>query len=155
MTDTLGAGPRLRVMTATHRVHVTQHYTCDQEVIFAKISEHENLGELLPTSVRRVRDGDHDRNGVGSVRSLRVFGFGPPFEETVTKVDAPERIEYTITKGGPLRDHAGVITVRPVAAGGSVLEWTIDFSAPIPGLAAILQRVLTASIRKGLPKLAE
>lgn len=141
-------------MTATHRVHVTQKYSSEPEVVFAKISEHENLASLLPTSVRRVRDGDSDRNGVGSVRSLRVFGFGPAFEETVTAVVAPERIEYTVTKGSPLRDHSGVITITPTET-GSVLDWVIEFSTPIRGMAAVLQKALTASISNGLPKLAE
>lgn len=142
-------------MTATHRVHVTQNYTSEPAVVFAKISEHENLANLLPASVKRVRDGDSGRNGVGSVRSLRVFGFGPAFEETITAVTAPERIEYRITKGSPLRNHSGVITITATESGGSVLEWVIEFSAPIPGLAAGMQKVLTASISNGLPKLAE
>lgn len=142
-------------MTATQRVHVTQKYSSEPEVVFAKISEHENLAILLPTSVNRVRNGDSERNGVGSVRRLRVFGFGPAFEETITAVVAPERIEYTITKGSPLRNHSGVITITPDETGGSVLEWVIEFSTPVPGMAAVLQKALTASISKGLPKLAE
>ena len=140
-------------MTATHTVHVRHTYTSDPATVFSAISEHENLEKVLPVTIKRVRDGDTERNGVGSTRSMRPFGFGPAFHETNTLVEPNSRIEYTVTKGGPLRDHQGTITVEPTPTGGTTLDWRITFGSAIPGVAALMQRLLTKSITKGLPSL--
>jgi hypothetical protein len=98
--------------------------------------------------VARVRDGDTERNGVGSVRQLRI-GLLPPFEETVTEAVPNERIEYYISKGSPLRNHHG--TMRFSSTGtGSHLNYVIEFGAVVPGLDRIVKPVLEGSIRKGL-----
>ena len=87
------------------------------------MSEHENLGPLFGANVTRVRDGDTERNGVNSVRRLKV-GPLPPFEETVHEFVPDERIVYRITKGGPLKDHVGVLEFSPGAGGGRTWSTT-------------------------------
>ncbi|MCW2778073.1 MAG: hypothetical protein JWN17_1798 [Frankiales bacterium] len=116
--------------------------------VFAFLAEHENLGPVLGATVRRVRDGATERNGVGSVREIRV-GVLPPFEETVTAVVPDRSIDYRITKGSPLKGHAGHLDVAQRGAGSRV-RWTIDFGAPVPGLAAVIGAVLTMRVRAGL-----
>ena len=96
-----------------HHVHIEHHFAKTPERIFAHLAEHENLAEVFGAKVTRMRDGqDGQRNGVGSIRRLRI---GPlaPFEETVTEFTPSERIVYRITKGGPLRGHLGVMTFAP------------------------------------------
>ena len=79
-------------------VHFHNEYSMPVEQLFEYLSEHENLAPLLGMRIERVRNGDNERNGVGSVRRLSVNGL-LPFEETVTAFVPCERIEYTITKG--------------------------------------------------------
>ena len=62
---------------------------------------YEHLAPLFGATIRRVRDGEVARNGVGSVRALRV-GPGPWFEETITEAVPDERIAYRISRGSPL-----------------------------------------------------
>jgi uncharacterized protein YndB with AHSA1/START domain len=119
------------------------------ERIFDYLSEHENLAELFGADITRLRDGDTERNGVGSVRRLKV-GPMPPFEETVTEFRRPERIEYRITKGGPLRGHLGVMTFAPDGRGGTSFHYDIRLASPIPGLAALVRASLTRSVSKAL-----
>jgi uncharacterized protein YndB with AHSA1/START domain len=78
-------------------------------------------------------------------------GPGPPFEETVTEFQRPERIVYRITKGGPLRGHVGVMTFEPDGRGGTRLHYDIRLASPIPGLAALVRASLTRSVNKALP----
>ena len=136
----------------THTVHVTSDFAKPVEAVFAYLSEHENLGDLLGAKIERLHDGDSDRNGVGSVRQLRV-GPLPPFEETITAFDPPRRIEYRITKGSPIRDHLGVMEFSPLPGGGSHLDYRIRLGSPIPGVALAVKTSLTRSISKSLGQL--
>jgi uncharacterized protein YndB with AHSA1/START domain len=132
-----------------HHVHIEHHFEKPPERIFAYLAEHENLAEVFGAKIERLSDGEGDRNGVGSVRQLRI-GPMPPFEETVTEFVPSERIVYRITKGSPLRGHVGVMTFEP-EAGGTRFVYDIRLASPAPGLALIVRSALTRSITKSLP----
>jgi uncharacterized protein YndB with AHSA1/START domain len=130
------------------RIEIDHDFALPVERVYAYLAEHENLSPLFGAKVTRVRDGDHDRNGTGSVRSLRI-GLLPAFEETVTDAVPNERIDYRITKGSPLRGHHGSMVFHSTPA-GSHLSYLIEFGAVVPGLDRVVKRVLESAIRKGL-----
>jgi uncharacterized protein YndB with AHSA1/START domain len=135
-----------------HHVHVEHDFAKPPERVFSYLAEHENLAEVFGAKVTRLRDGeDGQRNGVGSVRQLRI-GPLPPFEETVTEFVPAERIVYRITKGSPLRDHLGVMEFAPAPGGGTRFVYDIRLGAPIPGLALLVRAALTRSITRSLGK---
>ena len=131
-------------------VVIEQDFALPVGRVFAHLSEHENLGPLFGAKVTRVRDGDTQRNGVGSVRRLRVAVL-PAFEETVTRLVPDELIEYRITRGSPLRGHLGrmVFTARD---SGCHLSYTITFGAAVPGLAALVAVALRRNVSRGLQR---
>ncbi len=129
-------------------VSVSQDFTLPVERVYAFLAEHENLGPLFGATVTRVRDGDDERNGAGSVRSLRL-GPLPAFQETVVEAVQDERIVYRITQGSPLRDHEGVMVFRPTPT-GSHLDYTIRFGSAVPGLDRLVKVGLERSVRRGL-----
>jgi uncharacterized protein YndB with AHSA1/START domain len=131
-------------------VHIEHHFAKAPEAIFSYLAEHENLAELFGARIKRLRDGEAERNGVGSVRELKI-GPLPPFQETVTEFVVPERIVYRITKGSPLRGHVGVMTFAP-ASGGTDFVYDIRLASPIPGVAPAVRASLTRSITASLAK---
>jgi len=132
------------------RIVIGHDFTLPPERVFAYMSEHENLGDLFGAEVKRIRDGtDGSRNGVGSVRSLKVGPF-PAFEETVTEVVPNELIRYRITMGSPLRDHEGSMRFTPNPDGGTHLHYEISFRGAVPGLGAVIAPGLRRNIVKGL-----
>jgi uncharacterized protein YndB with AHSA1/START domain len=134
-----------------HHVHIEHDFAKPPRRIFAYLSEHENLAEVFDAKVTRLRDGeDGQRNGVGSVRQLRI-GPLPPFEETVTEFVPDERIVYRITKGSPLRGHLGVMEFAPAGA-GTRFVYDIRLGSPIPGLALLVRAMLTRTITRSLAK---
>jgi uncharacterized protein YndB with AHSA1/START domain len=141
-------------MPAPQRVHVTHTYQADPATVFEALSEHENLSRVMGAKVTRVRDGDASRNGVGSTRRLKI-GPLPAFEETVTAAEPNSLIEYTITKGTPMRGHWGVQRLTRTADGGTELDYRIGFDAPAPGMAAVVGKAITRQLMKGLPKLVD
>lgn len=130
------------------RIEIDRDFALPVERVYAYLSEHENLGPLFGAKVTRVRDGDTDRNGVGSVRQLRVAVL-PPFEETVTGAVPNERIDYRITKGSPLRGHHGSMLFSRRGS-GSHLRYVLEFGAVVPGLDRLVKLALERSIARGL-----
>ena len=107
---------------------------------------------MLGARVEHLRDGVQSRSGVGSVRRLTAGGL-LKFEETVVVSVPNERIEYTITKGTPLRGHHGTMLFSPTPDGGSRLDYTVTFGSAIPGVATLVAAALRRSIPRGLAQI--
>lgn len=134
-------------------VEVNEDVSTSREEVFEFLAEHENLGPLLGgANISRVRDGDTERNGVGSVRRVKV-GPSRPFEETVTRFEPHSLIEYRITKGGPLRNHIGIVRLTDAKGGGTNIDYRIRVASHIPGLAPLVRGKLTRDITRSIAKL--
>jgi len=136
---------------AREHVDITQEFAAPVDTLFGHMAEHENLAGLFGIRVERLRDGDSERNGVGSVRKLSLNGI-LPFEETITDFRPNELIEYRITKGTPLRDHLGTMSFSPLPEGRSRLHYTIMLDGP-PLITPLVRMQLQRSISSGLAKL--
>ena len=130
------------------RVEVRHDFALPVERVYGYLSEHENLGALFGARVERVRDGDDSRNGVGSVRRLKV-GPLPWFEETVTQAVPNELVEYRITRGGILRNHRGEMRFASNGT-GTRLDYVIEFDGLVPLTGPLVKASLERSIRAGL-----
>jgi hypothetical protein len=114
------------------------------------LSEHEHLGPLFGARITRLRDGDTERNGTGSVRRLKI-GPLPALEETIVEAVPDRLIRYRITKGGaPIRDHEGVMRFTETASGGTHLHYTIQLGSSVPLADRVVKAGLTRNIRRGL-----
>ena len=136
---------------AHHTIEVVQASARPVHELFAELADHERLRRVFGVPVRRIRDGEREPNGVGSVRRM---GVGPlRLEETVTAIEPERSIEYRITRGaGPVRNHRGRMEFASVGTGSRV-TWTIDYDS-LPIVGAALQRVLARINKRGLGKLA-
>ncbi len=135
------------------RVSVSQEFPQPVQDVFAYLSEQENLEPLFGAKIKRLSDGsDGTRNGTGASRELRV-GPLPGFVETNIEVVPNELIRYRITRGGILKDHEGVMRFSAQGS-GSRLDYTIDFDGKLPGLGAVVKRMLTRNITRALQKYA-
>ena len=135
------------------RLQFDHDSTLPPDRVFAYLSEHEHLGPLFGAKVERVKDGDDGhRNGIGSVRRLRVppVSFAPPFEETVTEFVPNELLRYRITKGSPLRDHEGWMRFSPHPGGGTHVHYEISFRGVVPGVDRIVALGLKRNVARGL-----
>lgn len=135
-----------------HWVHVEHDFPAPVPVVFGHLAEHENLADVFGAKVTRVRDGVDERNGVGSVRIVKI-GPASPVEETVTEFETDELIEYRVTSDGPIRNHVGIMKFSALPGGGTHLDYRIRLSSHIPGLALVLKGVLTRGIEKSFARL--
>ena len=133
-------------------VIVDHDFQLPPERVFAYLAEHENLESIFGAKITRINDGtDGTRNGVGSVRELKI-GPLPGFQETVTEVVPNELIRYRITKGSPLRDHEGIMRFSPTGDGGTHLHYEIKFGAVVPGLDMLIKAGLQRNVAKGMTR---
>lgn len=135
------------------RIEIIQTFPFSVDKLFDFLSDHENL-ELIfaPAKIQRIKEGKDSPNGVGSTRNMKIL-IAPAFHETVTRVVPNELIEYTITKGSPLKNHKGVMRFSDTGTGGSRLDYTIEFEGKLPLIGPIIKAGLDQGIRRGLNRL--
>lgn len=139
----------------SQRVRFDKHYDVSPEQVFALFADHERFGKLLGVPCRRIEDAPHgdDANGVGSVRRV---GNGPTaFEETVLTCEAPNLIEYTVTRGSPIKNHHGRMAFSAGKNGGTQLTYTIEFDPRVPLTGALVVFALNQFIGRALDRVPQ
>lgn len=134
----------------SQRVRFHKYYDAAPQQVFALFADHERFGKLLGVLVKRIKDARDggDLNGVGSVRRLAN---GPAaFEETVLTCEAPDLIEYAVTRGGPIKNHHGRIEFSSSKDGGTEVTYTIDFDPRLPLTGHAIAFVLDQAIGRAL-----
>jgi len=133
-------------------VDVQQDFALPIDRVYAYLSEHEHLGPLFGAKITRLKDGVTERNGVGSVRMLKI-GPLPALQETIVEAAPNALIRYRITEGGqPIRDHEGVMRFTSTPDGGTHLDYTINLGSSVPLVDRIVAAGLTRNIRRGLTR---
>lgn len=139
---------------AEQRVRFEQFFAAPRERVFAHFADHEKFGRIWTGRTRRIRESADARepNGLGSVREVRAGGF--TLEETITAFEPPARIEYRVTKGGPIKNHLGRLTFSEVS-GGTQLEYTIEFDPRLRFTGGLIAGTLCASWHRGVHRAIE
>lgn len=110
--------------------------------VFALFADHERFATLLGGRCTRIKDGVGDPNGLGSVRRI---GPGPlAFEETIVTFEPERRIEYTVTRGSPIKNHLGTIDFRE-DNGSTVVDYVIRFDGKLPWTGSLIASALRAA----------
>jgi uncharacterized protein YndB with AHSA1/START domain len=135
-----------------HEIEVTQQVAAPPERVFALYTDH--VGWAKWAGVKEVvlrQTGDPPPNGLGAIRVIRAGGMA--IEEEVTAFAPPNRMEYRLVAGAPVRDHQGIVLFEPDGAGTRV-TWSIRFRPLVPGTGWLLRAALARSVRDVLAKLA-
>ena len=140
---------------AAQFIQMNVDFNAPVEEVFAQLSDHEKMGSILGAKVKRVKDGQDSMNGLGSVRRITPAPLAG-FEETVTNFEPNKLVEYTITKGSPLKNHLGRMVFNE-NGGKTHLHYTIQFEPkmPVPLFGLVVKTALEKIILSGLHKLAK
>ncbi|GAA3967503.1 SRPBCC family protein [Allohahella marinimesophila] len=137
-------------------IEMSKRFEAPVEQVFEDLCDHEKFGRLTSAQIVRIRDASDSShpNGLGSVRRIKVPGV-PPIEETVIRFEPNRRMDYTVTKGGPITHHRGSLRFHG-DADGTTVDYTISFEPklPLPFLGAILEVIIKLPIKRGLDRLA-
>ena len=117
------------------------YFQAPPEKVFAIFADHERFGRVWGAKFKRIKDGQGDPNGLGSVRDIHMGLLH--FEETIKTFEPSSLIEYTVSAGKALiHNHLGRIEFR-AENGGTRLNYRIQFEPDIPltgGLVAAIMR---------------
>ncbi len=130
-----------------HRITLGHHFRAPIETVFDALADHERFGQIWPGKTTRIREGADSPNGEGSIRRLRQGIV--VFEETTITHERPHVIEYTITKGTPLRNHHGRIELTADDS-GTRLHYVIRYECRIPWLGKKIKQDLERSFYQGI-----
>ena len=103
-------------------------------------------------SFELLAPGDGSPEGLGAVR---LFTTGRhKSRERVVERRPGESFAYVLEAGLALRDYKAVVTLAPVAGGGSTINWRSTFTAKVPGTGGLYRRQLGAFIEQCVQGLA-
>ena len=137
--------------------HITimQRFNAPVDAVFKALTDHEEFGRVINTKIKRVTDSQgEDKNGVGSVRRIQAFP-GLAFEESVITFKQNQLMEYSVSKGSPIKNHTGRMEFAD-DQGKTRLTYRIDFEPKLPFFffGSILKKAIEKPIREGLEKLS-
>jgi hypothetical protein len=134
-----------------HHAEVAVWIAAAREVVWERISDHERMPAPWPVKgITVVRAGEPERNGLGAVRLVRLPAFD--FEEELVAWDPPAGYEYAITRGVPLGNHRGSVTLNE-RDGGTEVRWSVQFDPLVPGTGAATSMVLRYAFGRVLSSL--
>jgi hypothetical protein len=136
-------------------VYIHQKFDVPAEKVWSFFNDHNRMSEILPAKVRRIVDSKDKENvnGIGAVRRIELPIL--PVEETVVRSIKPTLIEYTITKGSPLKHHFGTINIIPDGDKACILDYTIELESDNFVLTTIMKHALEFAIGNGVKKLVK
>ena len=97
---------------------------------------------------------DENKNGKGSVRRIYLLP-GVSFEESVVKFEPNQLMEYTVTKGSPIKNHRGRMEFAE-EAGKTRVTYSIDFEPKLPFffLGSLIKKNIEKPMVEGFSKLS-
>lgn len=135
---------------SSQRVQFEAAFKVPPAVVFATFADHVKFGGIWGSKMERIKAGSlpEEPNGEGSVRRIASGGF--TFEETITVFEKNRLIEYTVTQGGPIKNHLGHIEFRADGRGGTRVSYTITFSPKIPLTGGLIAAIIRKQWNSGI-----
>jgi len=138
---------------AKQQIFIKQSFNAPIETVFTALTDHHNFGRVVNANITRIKDSDSDNvNGVGSIRRISPLPFSH-FEETVISYEAGRLMEYTISKGSPVKNHKGRMEFFEVN-GKTQLNYSVYFEPKIPFMGRLLKGLIEGPLVKSLKALA-
>lgn len=128
-------------------VEHTAHSAAPREQVWARLSDLEHWHEWGPWTKTGL-DGD-----IRTMVSERRRPTGKPYvmKERVTALVEPERFEYDLLSGLPVKNYSAVVSLTEAAGGGTDIHWRSTFDPPWPFFGGIWR----AAMRKVIADVSE
>jgi len=142
------------------RVEAKAHSNATRETVWRLVSDGSDWSTWGAWRETRLeREGNPPPDGLGAVRVLvseqRGLSGRPVVsrEEVVTN-DPPQRLEYSLLSGLPLRDYRGTIELADAPGGGTDITWSSRFDGRLPLTGGLFRRALQKFTQDAAERLA-
>jgi hypothetical protein len=135
------------------KIKIEHKYDAPISTVFNKLEDHVEFGKMFNLDVKRIKDGNQNANGVGSVRRVPSL-FNTFYDETILDYKLNEMIVYSVTNGSPVKNHRGVISFNNLG-NGTLVTWNIEFESkyPIPYSGLYIMKKIEEGLIWGLGNL--
>ena len=137
------------------QIIITQLFNGPVETIFNILTDHAEFGRIIKANIKRVIDSrEENKNGLGSVRRIYVLP-GLTFEESVVKFEPNQLMEYTVSKGSPIKNHRGRMEFAE-DQGKTRVTYSIDFEPKLPFffLGSLIKKNIEKPMVEGFARLS-
>lgn len=118
-------------------------FEAPRDTVYELLADREGYNTFLPFTVKLVRPGTTERQGVGAIHRI---GIGPVgVKEEILELVTGERIQYRVVAGLPVRSHVGTITLADHPHGTAV-RYSMESTPLIPVPDAVMVWVLRKSM---------
>ena len=91
-------------------------------------------------------------DGTGLTRAVKI---GPvTVHEEITRVGPGYAVRYRMTKGAPVRDYVGRVTLEESPDGGTQASWDVQFRPVVPGTGWLISLVSKRTLNRVLDAVA-
>ncbi|ORA64496.1 SRPBCC family protein [Mycobacteroides franklinii] len=118
-------------------------FEAPRDTVYELLADREGYNEFLPFTVKLVRPGATERQGVGAIHRIGVGPVG--VKEEIIELVAGELIQYRVVAGLPVRSHIGTITLADHPRGTAV-RYSMESTPLIPVPDAVMVWVLRKSM---------
>ena len=120
------------------------------EQVFEVFADHNQFAKLFGGHSVRIKSGEQDENGVGSMRAIGPWPL--TFQEKVLAYEENKLIDYAVCKGSPLKDHLGQIRFTQDKELVKI-DYEMQFRSKIPFLGGLFKRVLGKALETNANKI--
>ncbi|AXQ28040.1 SRPBCC family protein [Solimonas sp. K1W22B-7] len=132
-----------------YEVRLAETVNAPLSEVFDFFADHERFTTLFGSHCMRIREGELEANGIGSVR--RIGSGRSSFDETIVAFEPNRRIDYQVTRGSPIKNHLGQILFTS-DNGRTQIDYVIRFDPKIPCTGKLLVLVLRAMWKRNAPQ---
>jgi uncharacterized protein YndB with AHSA1/START domain len=135
-------------------IDVSAHSDATPEQVWSLLADvrtYPEWGQWREAGIQRP--GDHEEQGVGAIRRLRI-GMRRASIERIVALEPPNRVAYELISGLPIREYRAEVTLTAEPAGGTTIRWQSRFVGRMPGQGAFWRFVLGSFIAKSARRLA-
>jgi uncharacterized protein YndB with AHSA1/START domain len=139
------------------KLRFEQHLSAPPATAWPYLTDPAHMNEWSDARIELLSPGPGgrpDEPGATRQATIRALGTTSRLVEQVVESCPPDRMVYRVISGGLIRNHRGVVELT-AAPGGCNLTWSIEFGAPVPGLARVMGWMFRPKMAHGLAALAE
>lgn len=140
------------------RVQYTRDMPAPPDRVWPLLTDPPQMNRWSEARIEALEPGPQGGFGeVGATRRVHApapLGMTTVLDEVVVEAEAPHRLVYRVTKGGPIRNHRGEVIIEATDS-GSRLTWTVDFMGKVPGTGPIIKLVLNPTLKRSIDKIAD
>ena len=139
------------------RLVLTERIDQPPAIAWRYLTEPELMSRWSKARIELIEPGDEGRaDAIGALRVVHLQAGSRKLrlEEVVQAAEAPARLVYRVVANPWVSEHRGCIAIGPAPAGGSTIEWTVEFEMSVPGIGFLVGRALERELTASLAELA-